>query len=71
MTTETLAEVLESPRCACGAPKRMQLPFCYACVNALPAASRHFVTANNVTQEAYNAALEHLQKDRHVHQDQA
>ena len=67
MIKETLAEVLESPRCACGAPKRIQRAFCLDCFNALPAASRGFLYTAD--QGAYDAALEYL--ERHIYVNQA
>lgn len=68
--TETLAEVLESPRCACGRPKRIQRPFCLDCYNAIPLQSRRLITYTS-DQGAYNAALEYLERHVYVNQSQA
>lgn len=77
MTRETLAEVLESPRCACGAPKRMQQPFCLVDFTALPRPTirayfqriQHATTLDASDQDAYNAALDYL--ERHVYVNQS
>jgi len=66
---ETLAEVLESPRCACGQPKRIQRCFCLDCFDSLPRASHNFLYT--FSQGAYDAALEWLERHVYVNQSPA